>query len=40
MAELPLSKAGMLNCEFIPLKAYRGMKMAADLLRGKSAAGE
>ena len=39
MEELPLSKAGMLNCEVIPLKAYRGMKMAANLLRGKDAAG-
>ena len=38
MAELPLSKAGMLNCEYIPLKAYRGMKIAANLLRGKDAA--
>ena len=38
MAELPLSKAGMLDCEFIPLKAYRGMKMAANLLRGMDAA--
>ena len=38
MAELPLSKAGMLDCEFIPLKAYRGMKMAANLLRGMNAA--
>ena len=34
MAELPLSKVGMLDCEFIPLKTYRGMKMAANLLRG------
>ena len=39
MEELPLSKAGMLNCEFIPLKAYRGKKMAENLLRGKDAAG-
>ena len=38
MAKLPLSKAGMLNCEYIPLKAYRGMKIAATLLRGKDAA--
>ena len=40
MAELPLSKAGMLDCEFIPLKAYRGMKMAANLLRGMDAASD
>ena len=40
MAELPLSKAGMLDCEYIPLKAYRGMKMAANLLRGKNAVNE
>ena len=38
MAELLLSKAGMLNCEYIPLKAYRGMKIAANLIRGKDAA--
>ena len=38
MAELPLSKAGMLNCEYYPVKAYRGMKIAADLIRGKDAA--
>ena len=38
MAELPLSKVGMLDCEFIPLKTYRGMKIAADLIRGKDAA--
>jgi hypothetical protein len=37
MKELPLSKAGMLNCEFYPVKAYRGMKMAANLLRGEEA---
>ena len=38
MAELPLSKVGMLNCEYYPVKAYRGMKIAADLIRGKDAA--
>ena len=38
MAELPLSKVGMLDCEFIPLKTNRGMKIAADLIRGKDAA--
>ena len=36
MAELPLSKAGMLNCEYFPVKAYRVMKQAADLLRDKN----
>ncbi len=35
MAELPLSKAGMLKCEYFPVKAYRVMKQAADLLRDK-----
>ncbi len=35
MAELPLSKAGMLTCEFYPVQAYRVMKQAADLLRDK-----
>ena len=37
MAELPLSKVGMLNCEYYPVRAYRGMKIAADLIRGKDA---
>ena len=35
MAELPLSKAGMLNCQFFPLKAYRVMQQAAGLLRNE-----
>jgi len=33
MAEFPLSKSGMLNCQFFPVKAYRVMKQAADLLK-------
>ena len=36
MADLPLSKAGMLNCEFFPLKPYRVMKQVANLLRDKN----
>lgn len=35
MAEFPLSKAGMLNCQYFPVKAYRVMKQAADLLKNQ-----
>ena len=31
-AELPLVKAGLLRCEFYPVKAFRAIKAAADLL--------
>ena len=33
MEDLPLSKAGLLNCQYFPVKAYRVMKQAADLLK-------
>jgi len=36
MEELPLSKAGLLNCEYFPVKAYRIMKQAAGLLRNQN----
>ena len=32
MAELPLVKAGLLRCEYYPVKAFRAIKTAADLL--------
>jgi hypothetical protein len=32
MAELPLVKAGLLRCEYYPVKALRAIKTAADLL--------
>ncbi len=32
MAELPLVKAGLLHCEYYPVKAFRAIKMAGDLL--------
>ena len=35
MAEMPLSKTGLLNSEIYPVKTYRGMEQAADLLRVK-----
>ena len=31
-AEFPLVKAGLLRCEYYPVKAFRGVKMALDLL--------
>ncbi len=32
MAELPLVKAGLLHCEYYPVKAFRAIKTASDLL--------
>lgn len=32
MADLPLVKAGLLHCEYYPVKAFRAIKTAADLL--------
>ncbi|MDH3739423.1 MAG: YciI family protein [Alphaproteobacteria bacterium] len=32
MADLPLVKAGLLRCEYYPVKAFRALKAAADLL--------
>ena len=31
-AELPMVKAGLLRCEFYPVKAFRAIKVAAELL--------
>ncbi len=31
-AELPMVKAGLLRCEYYPVKAFRAIKVAADLL--------
>ncbi len=31
-AELPMVKAGLLRCEYYPVKAFRAIKTAADLL--------
>ncbi len=30
-AELPMVKAGLLRCEFYPVKAFRAIKVAADM---------
>ena len=32
MADLPLVKAGLLRCEYYPVKAFRTIKVAAELL--------
>ena len=29
-ADLPLVKAGLLRCDFYPVKAFRAIKVAAD----------
>ncbi len=31
-AKLPMVKAGLLRCEYYPVKAFRAIKVAADLL--------
>ncbi len=31
-AELPLVKAGLLRCEYYPVKAFRAIKVAAELM--------
>lgn len=31
-AELPMVKAGLLRCEYYPVKAFRAIKVVADML--------